>query len=455
MGLSFASLGIYENGQLKASKQIYLPQEPLGNCLKKFWAEHGFPSELLVNSHFLEKILDSKLGGSVAQIVTKGFETWPILRQPAWPEHFSLKSKRQAPLASQELIFGVSERVSADGKVLQALDLKELEAINEKLKATSVKRVCVNLLFSTLYPEHQNQIAAYFLEQGFEVFAYARKQDSSDEMPAWRKNIINACLSGVFTEHTDDIKNSFGENPVDISFIGSDGQKFLTDKNHITEGLFAWSSSLAKKFSGKADQVLYLGLENWCVISADSTSNYWDSPWGRIEVPSPAFHSLKTQPTQELVPGFWGGIDFSKTELGYEPGPMSFGRALKPTAYDLMQILFSFELPQNNAQGAKKLKDHLSAMVKNIPELQDYSIEKLARVFIHQLAFQIAAETQFKHFSKNQAAGKTVVTGFFASLLYPLIKENWVSGELSLDPDFALCEISSTLQFAKSNEART
>jgi N-methylhydantoinase A len=444
VGLSFASIGLFENDQLLAHKQIYLPQEPLGNSLKKFWAEYGLPDKIYVNSRFLEKILDSKLGGSVAQIVTKGFETWPVLRQPAWPDHFSLQAKRQSPLASQDLIFGIKERVSADGKIFERLDVQELETINQKLKQLSVKRVCVNLLFSTAYPDHQNQVAQYFKEQGFEVFAYNRDSSSQDEMPAWRKNIINACLSGVFTEHKDDIKNSLGDHPSEILFMRSHGNAFHTSQDHITEGLFAWSNSLARHFRKEADQVLYLGLENWSFISTEKKSAYWASPWGRIEVPSPLSHRLKSQPTLELVPGFWGGINFSKSELGYEPGPMSFGRALKPTAYDLMRILFSFDLAQNNSQGDKKLHDHLNAMIKNIPELRDHSIEKLAKVFIGQLAFQIASEAQFKNFSINPPISKTVISGFFAPLLFPLIKEHWVSGELFLDDQAEKCELMAS-----------
>lgn len=450
VGLSFAKLGLFENNKLKWQRQIYLPQEPLSTCLKKVWAEQGSPSQIFVSSYFLGKILDSKLGGSVAQIVTRGFENWPVLRQPVWPDRFDINSQRTAPLASQELIFGISERVSAEGKVLQELKMEELEVINEKLKLMSVKRVCVNLLFSRLYPDHQVRVARYFQEQGFEVFAFSRGQDSQDEMPAWRKNIINACLSGVFSEHCDDIKNSLPEE-AEILFLGSQGEKFLTDKNNIVSGLFAWSGALKSQFSSQADSVLYLGLENWALLDNQKKTDYWESPWGGIEVQIPAQNRLKTQPTQELVPGFWGGINFSQEELSFEPGPMSFGRALKPTLYDLMQILFSFPLAQNNTQGEKKLKDHLSAMIKNIPQLRDLGTEKLAKTFVHQAALQVATEAQFKSYNSGKKT-KTIVTGFFAPLLFPLLKESWVSGELLLDPKASECELHSTWNLIQKGE---
>ncbi len=452
VGLSFANLGLFDSSdksnKLKWQRQIYLPQEPLSTSLKKVWAEHGAPSQIFVSSQFVEKILDAKLGGSVAQIVTRGFETWPVLRQPVWPERFDINSVRAAPLASQELIFGLSERVSADGQVLQPLKMEELEFINEKLKLMSVKRVCVNLLFSRLYPDHQERVAKYFQEQGFEVFAFPRGADSVDEMPAWRKNIINACLSGVFSEHIDDIKNSLPEGG-ELFFLGSQGEKFLTDKNNIVSGLFAWSGALRSQFSSQADHVLYLGLENWSLLHNQEQNEFWASQWGRIEVRTPKQFRLKTQPTQELVPGFWGGINFSHEELSFEPGPMSFGRALKPTLYDLMQILFSFSLSQNNSQGEKRLKDHLSAMIKNIPELRDLGTEKMAKMFVQQAALQVVTEAQFKSFVSGKKS-KTLVTGFFAPLLYPLLKESWVSGELVLDSQASDCELLSTWNLSQN-----
>lgn len=449
VGQSFAELGLFQNNSLKISKRIYLPQEPLGNALKKFWAEHGAVEEIIVNSHFLEKILDAKLGGTVAQIVTGGFETWPILRQPVWPEHFSLNSKRQAPLASQELIFGISERVSADGKVIQKVKIEELESINEKLKLMSVKRVCVNLLFSTAYPQHQKMVANYFREQGYEVFAYSRSTESVDEMPAWRKNIINACLSGVFTEHLEDIKNSLPDHEVKISFLGAQGEKFFLEKENIASSLFAWTYSLAKYYSGSCDQIIYLGLENWSLISTQATTDRWISPWGHIEIKSPLFHRLKSQPTLELIPGFWGGVDFSESELGYEPGPMSFGRALKPMAYDLLQMMFSLELAQNNAQGNKRLRNHLSAMLKNIPQLNDMNVENLARKFVSQLAYQIGIEGAFRAAKNPSKNGKTLITGYFAKALFPLIQEHWPVQGLLLDPHSDQCELTATFEVSK------
>lgn len=442
VGLSFADLGLFDNKALKAHRRFYLPQEPLGTALKKFWQEHGTPEKLQVSSRFLEKILDAKLGGTVAQVVTSGFETWAILRQPVLPNRFDLKPYRQEPLASQELIFGLSERVDCQGQVIKPVDINELEFINSKLKLMGVKRVCVNLLFSHKNTTHQDQVAKYFLEQGFEVLAAARSENSSDEMPAWRRNVINACLSGAFAEHLEDIKKSWADHQVEVSFLGRSGEEFHDDKNKIAGSLFSWTHVLAESAKAQADQVLYLGLENWSLISTKHKSEYWQSPWGLIEGKIPLMHQLDLQPTQEVNTGFWGGIHFSKKELGYEPGPMAFGRALKPTVFDVLNERHKLPVAQIQAAGAQKFRDQMTAMIKNIPELAQTNVEKLTQSLIDHLIQMVSIEC---HFKSHKESKKTMVTGVFAPFFHPLLQKKWVGSELILDPLSGQREIHSMM----------
>lgn len=445
VGLSFAEVGLFEQNKLKVHRRFYLPQEPLGTALKKFWQEHGLPQSLKVSSRFLEKILDAKLGGTVAQVVTAGFETWAILRQPVLPNRFDIKPYRQEPLASQELIFGLSERVDCNGHVLKSVDINELEFINSKLKLMGVKRVCVNLLFSHKNTTHQDQVAKYFLEQGFEVLAAPRSETSMDEMPAWRRNVINACLSGAFTEHIDDIKKSWGEASVELSFLGRTGEDVKDDKNHIAGSLFSWTTQLAHALRPQADQVLYLGLEKWSLISTQHYSEHWQSPWGLIEGRIPFTKQLDLQPTQEMNSGFWGGVHFSPNELGYEPGPMAFGRALKPTVFDVVNEKYKAPVSQIQPNGAQKFRDQLTAMIKNIPELHGQSVEKLVQSLIDHMVQMMSIEC---HFKAHKDSKKTILTGLYAPYFYELLKKKWLGSELILDPSSAEREVCSLAELA-------
>lgn len=438
IGISFAELKLQTDAKSGTKseansffKRIYLAQESLNIGLKKAWQEIGeTPSSIVISSRYLEKILDAKLGGSVAQIVTKGFETWPILRQPLNPGHFTVTPKRQEPLASKDLVFGITERVCASSEKLIAVDISELEFINSKLKLMSVKRVCINLLHSQISSNHQKQVAHYFKEQGFEVFAADRLASSRDEMPAWRKNVINACLSGAFSELVEEIKKSLVDTVCEISFLDSAGDEFLSDKNFISNSLFAWTNLLKKRYADTFDQVLFLGLEGWYLISTKKMSKFWESPWGLIELDSPEMKKLSIQPTQEITSTSWGGLGPGASELGYEPGPISFGRAHRATVFDFMvpakKITFNYITPT----GLQRFNDQLFASIKSLSELRSLNSEKLVTTVYDHCLQNLALDC---HFASADINTNTVITGFFAPYLYADLKANWHNSKLSLD----------------------
>lgn len=434
VGLSFATVEIDVNQSLsspKTQRRFYLPQEPLATHLAKFWSEFGFPETLTVDSRYLEKILDAKLGGTVAQIVTSGFETWPVLRQPILPHRFDPNPHRQEPLASQDLIFGLSERLDRTGKVLNAVNLEELDFIHSKLKLMGVKRVCANLLFANKNPRHQDQVAHFFKEHGFEVFAAPRLADSKDEMPSWRKNVINACLSGAFAEHVEEIKKSFGEKSVQLQFLNDLGKTFLDDRDQVTGSLFAWARNIEKTLSREFDAALDFGLENWSMVAFRSPSKFWDSPWGQIDIQSPAIDRLSIQPSQQMATGHWGGLTWKEEEMGFEPGPISFGRAHKILLFDVLHDHFQLPLPQVQKNGVQRFKDQMTAQMKSHSATNQIKGPNVSGVMIEKMADQLALEVLFWSAKQSPRPQKLAVSGFFGEQLTPLLKKRLPQFQLS------------------------
>jgi N-methylhydantoinase A len=438
VGLSFANVGLFEKSQLLSSRRFFLPQEPLKNSLKKFWEEFGTPEMVTVSSRYLERILDAKLGGSVAQIVTSGFETWPILTQPVQPEKLHLHPVRQEPLASQDLIFGISERISSDGKIISPLVPEELDFILAKLKLMNVKRICINLLFANKNPAHETAVVDFFKQHEFEIFASPRNLNETDEMPAWRKNILNACLSGAFTEHLDEIQKSFGEETKEIRLIDALGEQFSDDKNQISSSLFGWTAALKHEFKNQCEDLLYLGIENWSLLSMSEKSNVWQSPWGEIQIPAPANSRLSIQPSLEIVNSMSSGLQISEVELGFEPGPISFGRAQKTMVFDILLEKFNLEIAQKVPQGTKRFQDQMTAVIKNSMDLSGMDVPRLVDLLLEQIIFRIGLELQFK--SKGR---KILITGYFAESLFPLLKKKFPQFDLEIDHQSGACALRS------------
>jgi N-methylhydantoinase A len=423
LGPSFAELCVTStrgSSSFFFRKRAYLPKENLATCFQKlrdFMSSQpdGKIEKLVVSCRYLEKIFETKLGGSVAQVVTAGFENWPALRQPINPQYFSSHPLRVEPLASQEHIFGIPERIDANGNVLKALTTSALEPISAKLKLMEIKKVCVNLLFAGKNDSHETLVKDYFVEQGFEVYCTSRDSSSRDEVSAWRGHILNACLSGTFTEILGEIQKATSGllNPENIFFLDSLGELHQKPLNHLSSVLFGWTSQLPK--DTKEPWVLNLGLETWSLSSLDSKKS-WQSPWGAVEVPHRRTVSLKVQPTQEIESDLWGELSISARPATYEPGPMSWGRARKPLVVD---VLFS-QCPELTKEfesliipaGVQRYIDTLKILQRN-SSLASLEISQLEKSLIERILLGIEMEIP---------VSSVLVTGLFASSLVPRLR---------------------------------
>ncbi|HVG35238.1 MAG TPA: hydantoinase/oxoprolinase family protein [Pyrinomonadaceae bacterium] len=130
--------------------------------LKRISAETGAPLgeiEVIHGTTVGTNALLERRGARTALVTTKGFEDVLAIGRQARPFLYDLDAKRPAPLVPAALRFGVRERVTARGFVLEALDERELALIVRKLRRARVQSIAVSLLFSFVHPEHERRIS--------------------------------------------------------------------------------------------------------------------------------------------------------------------------------------------------------------------------------------------------------------------------------------------------------
>ena len=98
-------------------------------------------------------------GARTALVTTAGFEDVLVIGRQARPELYNLNAIKPAPLVSDELRFGIRERVVASGEVLEALDNAEIERIRKAVEESGAQSVAICLLFAFLHPQHEQRIA--------------------------------------------------------------------------------------------------------------------------------------------------------------------------------------------------------------------------------------------------------------------------------------------------------
>ncbi|OYZ17601.1 MAG: hypothetical protein B7Y39_15000 [Bdellovibrio sp. 28-41-41] len=312
-----------------------------------------------VSYRYLERIFKFKLGGSVAQIVTKDYEGWLSLHQQNKKESF-FTLKAPPDLSSLDMVFSINEKINSDGSVQTPLSAEELNEIVADLKKKEAKRVCLNLVNSHKNPVHRDQIRTALVENQFEVFDACEVGGESD-VTTWRTSLIEASLAGTFNEMKSEILESLQ------SVVAAENVKYVTNKaatskcRNILSGLFALEDSFfdhAKtkfRLPDKFD-VVHLGLENFSVWLNED--DFWQSPWGQTSIRAKKRIDLKVQPTNSFILNIFDEVEISSDEESFEPGPMCLGRGKTPCVYDVLNS------ENVTVELQKKIKDSFWALAR-------------------------------------------------------------------------------------------
>ncbi|WP_413293050.1 hydantoinase/oxoprolinase N-terminal domain-containing protein [Bdellovibrio sp. HCB185ZH] len=327
VGESFAEYILWDGSKTIAAKRAYLSRENLKNSLQQFVSAHKDKviAKTFVSLRISDRLMDYKLSGAVAHVTTEGFENW-----------LELRGCSGSALTSEELHFSVRERIQASGQVIQPLANEELESIAAKLELMKIKKVCLHFLHATINPAHEKQAQEFFQSKNIEVFI-PEKTENQDEVTRWRKNALNATISSLFQDLKKDLLEALKDAVTEdkVYFVGAEGEVFQNENHKRVGSLFASYSALGFQYQDAKTDVLHLGLEDFVLISPQSWSEIWESPWGKVENRSLKIRQLAVQPTQGLELNDFNHFDFNQRNEGWEPGPMSFGRGQKPTLMDL------------------------------------------------------------------------------------------------------------------------
>ncbi|MEI5678211.1 hydantoinase/oxoprolinase family protein [Mesorhizobium sp. CGMCC 1.15528] len=114
--------------------------------------------------------LIERRGARTAFITTKGFRDVIEMRTESRFEQYDLNIVLPAPLVSRDERFVLDERIGADGSVLKALDLLEVDALCDRIIAAGYESVAIGFIHSYLNGAHEKVVRERLL---------ARKPDIS------------------------------------------------------------------------------------------------------------------------------------------------------------------------------------------------------------------------------------------------------------------------------------
>lgn len=345
IGESFVEFGLAKESQVQLIRRWPLGKEPLARGLGRALLETKGENldELIVVTKSMQGVLRRRFGSGAATLVTMGFEKWLEMNRPIRQTHFTVLADRIRTPLDSDLIFGLSERINVDGQVEKPIEWMDLEFLVAKLKLHNVEEVALCFLHSTKNSTHENLAAEFFRSKEIRVHSSHEWGRDQNEQARWWAATLNAYLSLRFREMVGECQKALDEanlKELPVRLVSSQG---LSDANAPQAPLmsfFGQAASLEKWRQSQNKQTLfYLGFEDFLLFDGRfGRRQIWRSELGPVAIDHPAFVRCEIQPTQLVEKSFWGVPALSRTECGYEPGPMAMGRGLVPTLLDILWL---------------------------------------------------------------------------------------------------------------------
>lgn len=361
IGGTFTDFVFVEKGKIFTAKLLSTPAHPEQAVLAGLKTmeeieelflqrEDLFRNSVLIHgSTVATNALLEKKGARTALITTRGFEDILEIGRQNRPRIYDIFVERPKPLVPTSLRFGISERVNSDGEVISPLNLQELPEIIRQLKANKVESVSVCLLFSFLYPAHEQNILEALKQEGFFVSASHQilpefreyERMSTTTVNAYVSPLMHRYLSGLETKipcREFKIMQSNGgtissqmakEISVHTVFSGPAGgvvgAKYMAD-------LAGYSHIITFDMGGTSTDVSLCPGE-LKITSEASISGY------PIRVPILAIHSVGAGGGSLAYFDEGGALRVGPESAGADPGPVCYGKGDQITVTDANLLL--------------------------------------------------------------------------------------------------------------------
>jgi N-methylhydantoinase A len=282
----------------------------------------------------------------VAYLTTKGFEDIPFIQRIDRKSHYDLTWNKPEPLVKRTNTFGISERISYKGEVLEKIDIEQLKSIIQVLKeeARGIKSVVICFLFSYINPEHE-LIAKELLQKECPELLLSV---SSEIYPKWKEYersttiLSDAFLKPIITRHVNEIKSRLEKTGLkaDFAFMKTNGGLMTLDSagnnavhtlNSGPAGGVVAAHSLASQLGLKNILTIDVGGTT-CDVAAviDDTIQYTTSfeiEYGMpIQIPMVDVKAIGTGGGSTAWIDKGGVLQVGPHSMGADPGPVCYRR---------------------------------------------------------------------------------------------------------------------------------
>src|SRR5262249_3506360 len=294
-----------------------------------------------------------------------GFEDVIEIGRQARPELYNLDAVKPLPLVASELRFGVKERITAKGQILEALHDKDVEGLVEKIRHGKCESIAVSLLFSFLIPQHEQKIAEAIAAIGVPISVSHQILPEYREYERTSTVVVNAYLQPLMGRYLTRLSRYAGVPPAFLS--GQDAREPSLRVMQSSGGSISAEAAAVEPvrtiLSGPAGGVVGAlraakasGFENIITFDMGGTStdvalcdregmrltNESIVAGGPVAIPMMDIHTVGAGGGSIARVDEGGSLRVGPESAGAEPGPACYGRSLLPTVTDAHVVLGHF-----------------------------------------------------------------------------------------------------------------
>ncbi len=379
-GGTFTDFVLMAAGRLRVHKVLSTPANPALAILEGLRALGVLKAEtdIIHGTTVATNALLERRGARLAFITTAGFEDLLTIGRQTRRELYNILVEKRRPLVPREFCFGLPERISHDGKVLEPLSLDALGKIIRRLKAKKIESVAVCFLHAYANASHEKKVKERLTQEKIHVSL------SSEVLPEYREferastTAINAYVAPLMERYLCRLEQE----------LPSSRLRIMQSNGGCISAAAAAEKPVATILSGPAGGVVGAsavafqagfprlisfdmgGTSTDVSLCAGAIMTSTESEISQLPLKLPVIdiHSVGSGGGSIAYVDEGGALRVGPRSAGAEPGPVCYGRGEEITVTDANLVLGRLD-PNHFLGGTMKL----------YPEKAQEAMEKFAR----------------------------------------------------------------------------
>jgi N-methylhydantoinase A/oxoprolinase/acetone carboxylase beta subunit len=350
-GGTFTDLVLLTDDGLRVHKVRSTPHDPARAILDGIieLAGNRIVDEVTHGSTVATNAVLERKGARIALITTRGFEDVLRIGRQTRSLLYDFQVPPPRAIIDPALTFGIDERMSHRGEVLQPLDTQQVKELAARLTSLQVECVAVCLLHSYANFAHEEAVFEILHNAGLNVSLSHRVLPQYREYERWSTTVLNAYVAPIMSRYLTTLERGLPHGRLHImqsnGGILSAAQARQTPVRTVLSGPAAGAVGAAAvaRASGFSQVILFdMGGTSTDVTLVDghlgstSESSVGDFP---LRLSTIDIHTVGAGGGSIAWVDSGGSLRVGPRSAGAEPGPVCYGRGEELTVSDANLLL--------------------------------------------------------------------------------------------------------------------